>query len=130
MHFFKYFIYLSLERGEGREETWMFERKSRWLPLAHPKLGTWPATQACALTRNRTGDLSVCGTMPNPLSHTSQGSISYFKEDISKLHFFSRLDNLCEEWGKTRMAHENGIKVSEGLHYRRRNGKILSPSRR
>ena len=23
-----------------------------WLPLAHPPLGTWPATQACALTGN------------------------------------------------------------------------------
>ena len=24
-----------------------------------PQLGTWPATRACALTGNRTGDLSV-----------------------------------------------------------------------
>ena len=23
-----------------------------WLPLVHPKLGTWPATQACSLTGN------------------------------------------------------------------------------
>ena len=23
-----------------------------WLPLTHPLLGTWPATQACALTGN------------------------------------------------------------------------------
>ena len=32
-----------------------------------------PATQACALTGNQTGDLSVCRLALNPLSHTSQG---------------------------------------------------------
>ena len=45
--------YLFLERREGteeeREETPMCERNNR-LPLSHPQLGTWPATQACALT--------------------------------------------------------------------------------
>ena len=35
-------------------KTWekKFERNIDWLPLAHPQLGTWPATQACALTGN------------------------------------------------------------------------------
>ena len=44
----KYFTYLFLERGEGREK----ERERNinvWLPLTYPPLGTWPATQACAL---------------------------------------------------------------------------------
>ena len=27
-----------------------------WFPLTHPLLGTWPATQACALTGNQTRD--------------------------------------------------------------------------
>ena len=48
------FIYLFLERGEGREK----EREKNinmWLPLMWPPLGTWPATQACGLTGNRTG---------------------------------------------------------------------------
>ena len=70
--FFKYFIYLLLETGEGREK----ERErniSVWLPLAHPLLGTWPATKACAMTGNRTSYLSVCRPGLNPLSHTSQG---------------------------------------------------------
>ena len=35
-----------------------------------------PATQVCALTGNQTGNLSGCGTMPNPLSHTSQSMIN------------------------------------------------------
>ena len=57
--FFKDFIYLFLERGEGKEK----EREGNiivWLPLMLPLLGTWPATQACALTGNRTGNTLAC----------------------------------------------------------------------
>ena len=53
--FLKDFIYLLLEKGEGREK----ERERNinvWLPLMCPLLGTWPTTQACAPTGNRTGD--------------------------------------------------------------------------
>ena len=49
LYVLKDFIYLFLERGEGREK----ERERNinvWLPLACPLLGTWPVTQACALT--------------------------------------------------------------------------------
>ena len=67
-------VYVFLERGEGREKE--RERNISWLPLAHPQPGTWAATQARALTRNRTPDLSVSGTTPSPLSHTSQGFTS------------------------------------------------------
>ena len=48
IHFFKEFIYLFLERGEGREK----ERNiNMWLCgyLSHPLLGTWPETQAYVL---------------------------------------------------------------------------------
>ena len=42
--------------------------------LHTPPTGTWPATQACALTGIRTHDLLVCGTMmSNLLAHTGQG---------------------------------------------------------
>ena len=47
-----------------------------WLPLMHPLLGTWPRTQACALTGNRTGNPLVPRPALNPLSHTSQGNIN------------------------------------------------------
>ena len=53
--FFKDFTYLFLERGEGTEK----ERErsvSVWLALTWPPLGTWPATQACALAENQTSD--------------------------------------------------------------------------
>ena len=53
--FFKDFIYSFLGRGEEREK----ERERNInvsLPLDCPILGTWPATQACALTGNWTDD--------------------------------------------------------------------------
>ena len=49
--FFFFKIYLFLDRGEGREK----DKKRNinvWLLLTHPSLGTWSATQACALTGN------------------------------------------------------------------------------
>ena len=65
--FFLFFFFR--QRGEGRKK----ERERNinvWLPLTRPILGSWPATQARALTGNQTGNLSVCRTTPNPLSHT------------------------------------------------------------
>ena len=72
--FFKDFIYLFLDRGEGREK----ERErnvSVWSPLERTPPRIWPATQACALPRNRTSDPLVCRPALNPLSYTSQGCI-------------------------------------------------------
>ena len=49
------------------------------LPLAHSPLGTWPETQACTLTGNRTANLLVHRLALNPLNHTSQGKLYIFK---------------------------------------------------
>ena len=69
--FFEDFIYF-LERGkEGERE----RNINMWLPLAQPQLGTWPATEACALTGNQTSDLLVRRPVLNPLSYTSQGYV-------------------------------------------------------
>ena len=65
-------MYLFLDIGEGREK----ERERNinvWLPLVSPPLGTWPATQVCALTENQTSDPLVHRLVLNPLSYTSQG---------------------------------------------------------
>ena len=51
-----------------------------WLPLERPLLGTWPATQACALTGDRTSDLLVSRPVLNPLSHTNQGKSLFLEE--------------------------------------------------
>ena len=48
----------------------MWERNIYW--LLRP--GTEPTTQECALTRDQTGNLLLCGAMPKQLSHTSLGS--------------------------------------------------------
>ena len=71
-------LFIYFREGEGREKE--RERNIKvWLPLAHPLLGTWPATQACALTGTRTGDSLVHLLALNPLSHTSQGWSMLFR---------------------------------------------------
>ena len=74
MNSFRFFLknlFIYFYRGEGKEK----ERERNinvWLPLADPLLGTWLATQACALTGNQTNDPLVRRPVLNPLSHTSQ----------------------------------------------------------
>ena len=70
--FFKEILFIPFHiEGKGGRETLIYDRNINWLPLAHPQLGTWPTTQACALTGNQTGDPSIHRLVPNPLSHTN-----------------------------------------------------------
>ena len=65
LFFLKIFIYLFLDQEEGREK----ERErniSVWLLFTYPLLGTWPATQACALTGNQTSNPLVLRPVLNP----------------------------------------------------------------
>ena len=55
LNIFNLFIFREGMAGRKRERN-----VNVWLPLVHPLLGTWPTTQACALTGNRTNDLLVC----------------------------------------------------------------------
>ena len=71
--------------GERGRETLMCERNIDCFPLAHPQLRTWPTTQACALTRNQTSDLSVHRLALDPLSHTSQGAIGLRDTAVAQL---------------------------------------------
>ena len=76
LYFLKDFIYLFLDRGERKEK----ERERNinvWLPIMHPLLWTWPATQACALTGNQTGGPLVHRQALNPLSHTGLGKFHF-----------------------------------------------------
>ena len=71
----------------------MWERYIDWLPLT-PQLGTWPTTQACALTGNGTGDPLVlrlalthwatpAGAMPYFFLHThSQGAFTHHRRNL------------------------------------------------
>ena len=53
-----------------------------WFPLERPPQGTWPTTQARALTGNRTREPSVHRRVLDPLSHTNPSSNYYFKNVI------------------------------------------------
>ena len=67
-----------------------------WLPLVCPEYGTWPATQACALTGNRTSNTLVCRPALNPLSHTSQGLlILFYLHHSTEMEHVSPLNLLC-----------------------------------
>ena len=69
--FFKRIYLFIFRKGEGREK----ERERNinvWLSLMHPLLGTWPETQACALTGSWNGDPLIRRQTTNPRSHTSQ----------------------------------------------------------
>ena len=88
--FFKNFIYVFLDRGEGREKEG--ERHINvWFPLTPPP--HWTATQACALTRNQTGNPLVCRPKLNPLNHTSLGSCSIFFICFKSFYFFMLKDS-------------------------------------
>ena len=74
--FFKDFIYLFLKQ-KGRKEEREGEKHQCVVSSGAPPTGTWPATQACALTGNGSDDLSVCRPALSLLSHTSQGFIAF-----------------------------------------------------
>ena len=60
---------------EGKEK----ERERNinvWWPLACPQLGTWPTSQAFALTGNQTGNPLFHRPALSPLSYTSQVHLS------------------------------------------------------
>ena len=65
---FTFFFFTEGKGGSKREIN-----NNVWLLSMHPLLGSWPATQACALTGSQTSDPLVYRPAHNPLSHTSQG---------------------------------------------------------
>ena len=74
-YFFKDFVHLFLERGREEER----EREKYQCVVASHMVPTedLAATQACALTRNQTGDSGLQPSL-DPLSYTSQGIIHPF----------------------------------------------------
>ena len=76
-YFLFYIYYLFIFRERGREGGREREKHQCVVASHHPQLRTWPATQACALTGNRTSNSLVHKPALNPLS--SQGSIPIFR---------------------------------------------------
>ena len=83
---------LFIFRGKGKEgeregEKHWCERDSSVSCLSYaPQLGTEHPIQASALTRNQTGDLSLCRMMPNQLVHTSHGLFVHYVKFIVLSH--------------------------------------------
>ena len=71
-NFFSLTVTCSLRSRKGYVLTYHTETMISCL-LRMSQAGMEPITQACALIRNRTSNLSVCRTTPNQLSLTSQG---------------------------------------------------------
>ena len=80
-------LYLFIFRERGRREVKRERNINVWLPLMCLLLGTWPATQACALTGNWTRDPLVCWQALSPLSHSSQGPIDLIWLSCMRLFF-------------------------------------------
>ena len=80
LFFLRCYLFIFRE-GEGRKRN-----VSVWLPLTCPQLGTWPTTQACALTGNRTSDLLVHRLALHPMGHTSQGCFIYLFFNVTLVH--------------------------------------------
>ena len=66
-----------------------------WLLLMHPLLETWHATQASALTENRTSNPLVRRPVLKPLSHTSQGKI------LSVMQIYTVFKGIINDKGST-----------------------------
>ena len=69
-HFLKRF-YLFLKRGEERKKERGGEKHQLVASGTRPH-GDQTASQACAWIGNRTGNLSLCGMMPNHLSRQGE----------------------------------------------------------
>ena len=75
--FLKDVTYLILERSERKDEAGRESTSEREILIGclsnAPRLGTEPASQACALTEDQTSNLAFSGKIPNQLCHTGQG---------------------------------------------------------
>ena len=80
--FLRFYLFIFRNRGREGERERNF---SVWLPLIHSPLETWPATQACALTGNRTNYSLVHRLVLNPLDLYRPGSTYNFRYFIRNI---------------------------------------------
>ena len=74
-------LYLFIFRQKGREKerkrNIMWEKNIDWLPLPHAPTRDQTLNPGSRLDQNQTGDLLLCGTMPNKLSYPNQSTCHY-----------------------------------------------------
>ena len=82
------------------------------MPLAHLQLGTWSATQTCALTGSQRGKHSVHRRALSPVSHTSQGSLHVLSHlilyTVSEVHAINYHCHLTGERQSKSQSHASG----------------------
>ena len=103
---FNLFFKFIFQRGEGREK----ERErhiSVWLPLSHPLLGTWSATQACILTGNRICDPLIHRLALNHLATPTKDFLGYFFLSFKKIFYLFYFQR--EENGGTKRGRETSV---------------------
>ena len=82
----KDFIYVFSERGEEGEKEG--EKHRSGASRTHPGPGLTPQSAAgCALMENGAGDLPLCGTLADQLSHSGQAFVTFSK--LGNTHFIS-----------------------------------------
>ena len=74
LFFLRFYLFIFRERGRDGERDeekhqCVRETSTDWSRLACLQPGTWPTTQACTVTRNRTGDLLVSRPNQSPEPH-------------------------------------------------------------
>ena len=93
--FKKDFIYFQRERKGGRKKG---RKPSISLPLARPQLGNWPATQACALTRNGACNPWFAGQCSIHWATSARAPISISKSStLEYLMKVRRTSQLCRK---------------------------------
>ena len=107
-------MYLFIYRQRGREGEGEGE-KCQCLVASHvPPLGSWPATQECALTGNQTSDSLVHRPMLRPLSYTSQGllfiPLCYSVQGLALTH-----ENYTPSWVFELVIHCLVPSLAEGI---------------
>ena len=108
------FLLLILEKGKGGRQSSMWERNIGCL-LHTPWPGTESATQACALTRHRTSNLSVCGMTPNQFSHTGQVlNFVFFSQFIYIKMLYLFYTNFYISWHKANI-YKTSIELTSGF---------------
>ena len=89
------------KEGERKGEKYCRKKETSIGCLLYvPWQGTKPATQACTLTGNRTGDLPLCGMMSNQLTHIGQDQDHMFLRYVLDLtySYLSLVLPLCEHF--------------------------------
>ena len=117
LYFYRFYLIFFREGGgRGKREGEKHQCvRDTWLPLTHPLLGTWPTTQACALTGNRTSD--PLGPTQSTEPHQPGHDLKVFREELIWVGAWKKVRK--EPWEQWWEKHFRQKKQPEGLWWER-----------